>query len=411
MANPQEDVVRKRKAGTGVDVSVVISTYNRSEVLPQALSSILDQDAIDCVYEVIVVDNNSIDRTREVVESYIRRDGPSLRYAFEERQGVSYGRNTGIALARAPILAFFDDDIVVPRDWVATIKTIMDDHPEADFIGGKVLPQWSASPPSWLTEANWSPLALVDYGPEPRYVNAENQLCLVGANLAVRRSLFDSIGLFSPDLQRVKDSIGSMEDHELLIRSWRAGKRGLYAPNLIVRTAVPHIRMTKHYHRRWHRDHGAFCAVIRTLEDPETLGRDAVDPTAKQTVALFGVPGCLYRELVEESCRWMFSWLQRKPDRSFMHENKVRFLASYILHRQKQDSPRNGRAAVTEAGSFVNNLVRKKVRTALAGGQPAVKTTKPGRSGGERTPPTLRLAPRLREAKPGAEGGQSVDQS
>jgi glycosyltransferase involved in cell wall biosynthesis len=358
MSNHQEDVVRKRKVRTGVDISVVISTYNRSEVLPQALSSILTQDAIDCAYEVIVVDNNSSDATRAVVESYLGRGEPLLRYAFEERQGVSYGRNTGIALARAPIIAFFDDDIVVPRDWLATIKAIMDDHAEADFIGGKVLPEWSACPPSWLTEANWAPLALVDCGPEPLNSSAEYQLCLLSANLAVRRSMFDSVGLFAPDLQRVKDSIGSMEDHELLIRSWRAGKRGLYAPNLVVRTTVPDVRMTKQYHRRWHRDHGAFCAVIRTLEDGDTVGRDAIDATAKQTVALYGVPAYLYRELLEEACRWAFSWLQRSPDRSFMHENKMRFLASYITHRQRQDSSRTSRSAVTEAGRFVNNLLR-----------------------------------------------------
>jgi glycosyltransferase involved in cell wall biosynthesis len=349
----------------------VISTYNRSAVLPQALSSILNQDATGFPYEIIVVDNNSTDTTREVVESFLERGVPELRYALEERQGVSYGRNTGIALARAPIIAFFDDDIVVPRDWVATIKAIMDDHPEADFIGGKVLPQWSAPPPSWLTRANWSPLALVDYGPQPLYVGAENQLCLVGANLAVRRSLFDAIGLFAPDLQRVKDSIGSMEDHELLIRSWRAGKRGLYAPNLVVRTAVPEIRMTRQYHRRWHWGHGAFCAVIRTLEDADTLGRDASEATARQTVALFGVPACLYRELVEETGRWMVSSLRRQPDLSFMHENKSRFFASYIINRHRQERPRRSRSALAEAGSFVKSLVRKKVRKALVAERPA----------------------------------------
>jgi glycosyltransferase involved in cell wall biosynthesis len=360
---------------TGPDISVVISTYNRSAVLPHALSSILDQDATDCPYEVIVVDNNSTDNTRAVIESFLERGARELRYAFEERQGVSYGRNAGIALARAPILAFFDDDIVVPRDWLTTIKAILNDHPEADFVGGKVLPLWTVAPPSWLTQVNWSPLALVDYGPQPLHVGAERQLCLVGANLAVRRSLFDSIGLFSPDLQRVKDSIGSMEDHELLIRSWRAGKRGLYAPNLIVRTEVPARRMTKQYHRRWHREHGAFCAAIPTPEDFDPIGRDG---TVNQSVTFFGVPACLYRELVEETCRLMISWLRRQQDLSFMHENKLRFLASYIIARHRQERTRRSRPAISEAGNFVSGLVRKKVRNALAGGEPAIGMTKPG---------------------------------
>src|SRR5262245_16663151 len=296
-------VVAKREVSAGTGISVVISTYNRSAVLPQALDSILDQDGIDCPYEVILVDNNSNDDTREVAEAYLKRGVSKLRYVFEERQGVSYGRNAGIAIARAPIIAFFDDDIVVPRGWVGTIKAIMDNRPEAEFIGGRVLPQWTDPPPSWLTPANWSPLGLVDYGPEPLVVTAEHQLCLVGANLAVRRTLFESVGLFSPDLQRVKDSIGSMEDHELLIRAWRAGKRGLYAPDLIVETVVPEVRKTRQYHRRWHREHGTFCAMIRTLEDAETFTADRTS-----TAAFFGVPACLYRELIETSGRWMAAW-------------------------------------------------------------------------------------------------------
>jgi glycosyltransferase involved in cell wall biosynthesis len=344
----------------GIAVSVVISTFNRGAVLQQALDRILNQDATDFVYEIIVVDNNSHDNTRAVVDSFLARGVPGLRYVFEGRQGVSYGRNAGIAAARAPIIAFFDDDILVPRDWLATIKRIMDQHPEADFIGGRVLPEWSMRRPAWLTQTNWSPLALVDYGPTPLYVSSENQLCLVAANLAVRRSLFESVGVFSAHLQRVKDGIGSMEDHELLIRCWRAGKRGLYAPDLIVRTDVPPIRMTKAYHRRWHRGHGFFSAMIRSLED-------AADVTTSEVVTLFDVPGCLYRQLAGEAFKFAGAWLRRQPDVSFRHENNVRFLASYIVHRRSQERVRDDRSAVMEVARFANKLLRKKVRAALGG--------------------------------------------
>ena len=208
-----------------MDVSVVISTYNGAARLPGALESVLRQDLDGVSYEVIVVDNNSNDGTRALIESSIGREGGRLRYIFEPRQGVSYGRNAGIAAASAPIIAFFDDDVRVARDWIRTLKQALDEHPDVDFVGGKVLPEWQAPPAAWLTDEHWSPLALVDYGPEPLRVTAERQLCLVSANLAVRRTLFDAVGLFAPELQRVKDSIGSMEDHELLMRCWHAGRR------------------------------------------------------------------------------------------------------------------------------------------------------------------------------------------
>jgi glycosyltransferase involved in cell wall biosynthesis len=140
-----------------MDVSVVISTYNGEAVLPGALESVLNQDAGDLTYEVIVVDNNSDDSTRAVVESFIARSAGRLRYVFEPRQGVSYGRNAGIAVASAPIIAFFDDDIRVARDWVRTLKQTLDAHPEVQFVAGKVLPEWQAPPPAWLTEVHWSP--------------------------------------------------------------------------------------------------------------------------------------------------------------------------------------------------------------------------------------------------------------
>ena len=55
---------------------------------------------------------------------------------------MSYARNTGIAEARAEIIAFADDDVRVAKDWVAKIKRAFDLHPEIDFLGGKILPRW-----------------------------------------------------------------------------------------------------------------------------------------------------------------------------------------------------------------------------------------------------------------------------
>jgi len=351
-----------------MDVSVVISTYNGAARLPGALDSVLRQDLDGVSYEVIVVDNNSTDGTRTVIESCLGREGGRLRYIFEPRQGVSYGRNAGIAAASAPIIAFFDDDVRVAPDWIRTLKQALDEHPEVDFVGGKVLPEWQAPPAAWLTDEHWSPLALVDYGPEPLPVTAERQLCLVSANLAVRRTLFDAVGLFAPELQRVKDSIGSMEDHELLMRCWHAGRQGLYVPTLLASTTVPASRMTKDYHRRWHRGHGMFCAMVRHLELTDHDGRYIGEQSADDAVMLFGVPAYLYRQAADHGLKWALAALRRQQAVSLRHENNVRFLVSYIRTRYGQERARRARSTVAEVGSFATNLLRKKVRTGLPGG-------------------------------------------
>ena len=348
-----------------MDVSVVISTYNGAASLPGALESILDQDADGVSYEVIVVDNNSHDNTKAVIESYVASSDGRVRYVFEPQQGVSYGRNAGIAKATAPIIAFFDDDVRVASDWIRTLKRALDDHPDVDFVGGKVVPQWHSTPAAWLTEAHWSPLALVDYGPEPLPVTLERQLCLVSANLAVRRSLLDAVGLFSPDLQRVKDSIGSMEDHELLMRCWSAGRQGRYLPALIASTPVPATRMTKDYHRRWHRGHGVFCAMMRYVEAIDQDGKYVGERRGEDAVMLFGVPAYLYRQAADQTRRWALASLRRQEAISFMHENNIRFLISYIRTRYGQERAVTQRSAVAEVRNFAANLLRKKMRTSL----------------------------------------------
>src|SRR4029453_11364149 len=128
------------------DISVVIGTRNRAKMLDKALDSVLHQESKGARvrYEVIVVDNNSSDGTREVVERYIKQGARDLKYLFEEKQGVSYARNCGVANADAPIIAFTDDDVFVTKEWVANIKTVFDKHPEIGFLGGKILPRWKA---------------------------------------------------------------------------------------------------------------------------------------------------------------------------------------------------------------------------------------------------------------------------
>ena len=81
------------------DISVVISTYNRCDMLPAAVESVLAQDASGISYEVVIVDNNSTDKTREAVESFIERGHTNVRYVFEGQQGLSHARNAGIASA------------------------------------------------------------------------------------------------------------------------------------------------------------------------------------------------------------------------------------------------------------------------------------------------------------------------
>jgi glucosyl-dolichyl phosphate glucuronosyltransferase len=346
---------RPETHGGCCDVSVVLSTYNRADRLAFALDALLAQ-AGGATYEVIVVDNNSSDQTATVVSQMAAGSSGRLRYAFEARQGLSHGRNTGIALARAPIVALTDDDVRVASDWIAQLKQTFAAHPEIDYVGGRILPHWLAPPPGWLTQAHWAPLALQDYGDEPIVSGRERAVCLVGANLAFRRRVFDIVGGFAPALGRVKDGIGSTEDHDMQLRAWRAGMRGLYVPTLRAVADVTPDRLTKDYHRRWHRGHGRHCAMMRLRElVPADLG-PMTEP--RDIVTLFGSPAFVYADLARTGYNWVRALSRRGDARFYSHQ--FHHVWSYIRTTLTIFATDGERRAPAELVDFVRRYIRKR---------------------------------------------------
>ena len=302
------------------DVSVVVATYNRCDVVRGAVESLMNQDSRGTTYEVIVVDNNSTDATRRMLEELCGKYD-NLFYHFEPQQGVSYARNRGIAAARAPILAFTDDDIKPAPDWVATISEGFKRFPEADCIGGKVLPQTATDFPVWLTSKHWTPLALLDMGDEPIVLDVLNGPGLVAANLAVRAAVFKDVGLFQPELQRVKSFIGSLEDHEFEMRLGAAKKRLMYLPELIVYAQVLDERLSKAYHRRWYRGHGHFYALMRNQQFESSKAR------------LFDVPSHLYRRTCSNVVDWVRYRLEQNDELQLQQELELEFFWGFFRKR------------------------------------------------------------------------------
>jgi glycosyltransferase involved in cell wall biosynthesis len=290
-----------------------------------ALEHLLTQDAGDLQTEIIVVDNNSTDNTAEVVQKLISQTDVEASYRFESAQGISYARNTGWRCARGEIIAFTDDDVEVAPDWTTRIAAAFEQHPAVDCVGGKVLPSWPTPPPKWLTREHWAPLAILDYGDTPLLLDHDDPRCLIGANLAVRRSVLAKAGGFSPAVQRVKDGIGSIEDHEFLIRVWNAGGRALYMPDIVVVAPVDQPRLTKSYHRRWHYGHGHFHAVMRS-------------PSVERTSAgrLFDVPAHLYRQALADAAAWSSHVVRGHTDEAFVYEKRIRFFWGFFETRGRE---------------------------------------------------------------------------
>lgn len=303
-----------------MDISVVLSTYNRCEVLRNALERLSRQETNGIDYEILVVDNNSTDDTKHVIASLVERDG-HFRYIFEKRQGLSYARNAGIAAAESDLIVFCDDDIEASPTWIQKNYQAAQEFPDADYIGGRVLPIWDGAVPSWV-RPTMAPFALSDFGDKPFEVSPKNPRCLVGASLAVRRRALDKAGLFSIETQRVKNSIGSTEDFDWQMKVWAYGGHGVYAPEIVCATEVPRDRLSKAYHRRWHLGHGKFNAIARR---PDWDGKRR----------LFGVPVFMYRQAIEsafQSVKWL---LLANPAEAFECQTNLLFYIGFFKQRWK----------------------------------------------------------------------------
>ena len=303
-------------------VSIIVPTRDRQELLPDLLTSLLSQTADGVDYEIIVVDNGSRDGTDSYLRDVQSRMPGVLRTLVEPRAGVSNARNAGIAASRGQVLAFVDDDVRVRPGWLAAAARVFALEPHVHYVGGPVLPLWQCEPPKWLTREHWSPLAAVDYATDRFEVPTTRAVCLISANLFMRRGALDYVGWFNPAFRRC-------QDRELMLRLWAAGFKGIYAPDVAAETLVPAERLTRAYHRRWHATHGTFLARMPLRE--RDINSELVIEPSTQGRRFLGVPLFVYRAVVAHVTRYMLSFLTLRRNDAFEHELHARSAVAFMV--------------------------------------------------------------------------------
>ena len=228
-------------------ISVVICTYNRAKHLYCALRSISEQTCPVGRFEVIVVDNNSKDETREVVVRF-QNQLPNLFYVLEEEQGLSVARNRSLKEARAPLVAFLDDDARAEPDWldkmVAAFETVT---PKPTVVGGRVWLDWGdeGKGPKWLPQRYLSLYSYLDHGNSARFLSRKDYL--VGANIAFRRHKLLELGGFDTHLGRKGTVLLSGEETAVIAKCHDADQPVYYEPDAVVWHTVQGERQR----RRW----------------------------------------------------------------------------------------------------------------------------------------------------------------
>jgi glucosyl-dolichyl phosphate glucuronosyltransferase len=297
-----------------MNLSVILCTYNRAKLLDRALHSLEQvRPPAGLSWELVLVDNNSSDDTKAVVDAGIGRGILPCRYVFEPRQGVSTARNTGIAQAKADILVFTDDDVAFDPGWLRAVLKAFDE-PKCLGIAGQIVPAWSTPRPSWYAETG--PYALMtaiiryQFGDQLKPVEQPPW----GANMAYRRDAFTRYGSFDPRLGPMGSTLMRGEDVILGRRMLAAGELLLYVPDAIVYHPVEPERLRKKYFQSYYYQHGRM--EIR------------IHPVPAGAVRWLGVPRYLLRPLLTNVARWLTAI---RPNRRFYYRLECALMLGKIV--------------------------------------------------------------------------------
>jgi len=239
---------RGRNAGAKTpEITVVICTYNRYDVLADAIASLETQTIDSAAMEILVVDNSS--DTESQAAHWGRHAVPSnARLIIDAVPGLSRARNTALREAKGEIIAYIDDDAIATPGWCAAIVEIFRLQENAGTVGGPVEPIWPGKQPEWLHELHRGYFTIVDLGSEVRALRGTEWLA--GTNISFRKSVLEQTGGFNEGLGRIRNSLMSNEELVVSAKISELGYQSWYTPEARVMHRIHEDRVSQHWLRR-----------------------------------------------------------------------------------------------------------------------------------------------------------------
>ncbi|WP_313949353.1 hormogonium polysaccharide biosynthesis glycosyltransferase HpsE [Leptolyngbya sp. FACHB-261] len=233
-----------------VDFTVAIPTYNGESRLPEVLDRLRTQVGVEHLdWEVIVVDNNSTDRTATIVQDY-QANWPQacpLRYYLETQQGAAFARQRAAEEAQGIFIGFLDDDNLPAPNWVAAAHAFGQDRPSVGAYGSQIHGAFEVEPPADFKRI--APfLAIIERGPNPRRYEPEKKMLPPGAGLVVRKQAWlKSVPKSLVLNNKGKEAGLASEDLEALLHVQNAGWEIWYNPTMEVYHKIPPWRLEREY--------------------------------------------------------------------------------------------------------------------------------------------------------------------
>lgn len=231
-------------------ITATISTYNREKYLPQVLDSLKRQTLDKNLFEIVLVNNNSPGKTEEIALQF-QKDNPDIafRYYLETQQGLSYGRNRGIAEAKGSYITFIDDDAFLADDYLEVIYQYFESHQKVAAIGSKILLHYEEIKPDWENKYLNSLLGYFNIGDEfKKFPKSDYPR---GSNMSFRMDVFEKVGGFNVNLGRKGGNLAGSEEKDIFKRIYQHPElEVVYIPNALVYHCVPLERTTTAFIQR-----------------------------------------------------------------------------------------------------------------------------------------------------------------
>ncbi|MFA6570105.1 MAG: glycosyltransferase family 2 protein [Bacteroidota bacterium] len=229
-----------------ITISVIICTYNREKYIANAIKSILHQNLNYKILELIIVDNNSNDKTPDIVKKIIKSNPEfQMKLIFEKKQGLGFARNRGLKESKGEYITYLDDDAWADGNWIKYIQKCIDSiSPKPLVIGGKILPQYVGNKPNWFKDEYES----FDLGDKGRYLIKGESFS--GSNMVFRKDVLYKYHGFSTDVGMKGDIISVGEETLVFERIWMENaysKTMYYCPKLLIYHFIPNAKLSVKY--------------------------------------------------------------------------------------------------------------------------------------------------------------------
>ena len=263
---PQQADATERQAGPRI--SAVVCAYNAAAVLRDCVDSVMDQITPADQYEVLLIDNNSNDRSCDVIRDLKEAYGSRLKVLTELRPGLSAARNLALAEADSDLIAFVDADAIVESTWLNGLLAAFAKHPRAAVVGGRIEVQWDDPKPGWWDDRLDE--AMGHFSPHDEDCVLQYPQFPYGGNFAVRTDAVRAVGNFEVKLGRKGEQLLAGEEGELCLRLEEAKWEIHYTPTAVIHHRATADRLTRRFILRRAFNHGRSQYLLESLHSFES---------------------------------------------------------------------------------------------------------------------------------------------